>query len=87
MINILKAALDEKLASAGRQLVVIDFGAVWCGPCKDCEPTFKVSLRACRSTERKFGAAKFSASPLIIACLTKACYSVWPISIPVKWYF
>ncbi|XP_003748001.1 thioredoxin-T-like [Galendromus occidentalis] len=36
-----KADLGEKLSSAGDQLVVIDFGAVWCGPCKDCEPTFK----------------------------------------------
>ncbi|XP_055349028.1 thioredoxin-2-like [Paramacrobiotus metropolitanus] len=36
-----KAKLDKILKDAGSKLVVIDFHATWCGPCRQIGPKFE----------------------------------------------
>ena len=38
-----QAAFDAALQEAGSKLMVVDFSATWCGPCKMISPKFEVS--------------------------------------------
>ena len=39
------AEFDNKIAGAGNKLVVVDFYATWCGPCKDIDPIVRALAR------------------------------------------
>jgi thioredoxin 1 len=36
-----ESSFDEKIKSAGKSLVVIDYSTTWCGPCKVIAPKFE----------------------------------------------
>ncbi|XP_051018449.1 thioredoxin isoform X1 [Acomys russatus] len=72
-----KEAFQEALATAGDKLIVVDFSATWCGPCKMIKPFFhslcekysnvvflEVDVDDCQVRSEKLDAAR---------CLTVAC--------------
>ena len=42
-------ALEKELTEAGNKLVVIDFFAIWCGPCKLINPKFEEMSKKLKS--------------------------------------
>ncbi|XP_058886312.1 thioredoxin-like isoform X2 [Acipenser ruthenus] len=43
-----KAEFEEALKDAGSMLVIVDFTATWCGPCKMISPVFEDVAEMCK---------------------------------------